>query len=215
MEFLTLVPIRPRRRGERRSLRTFPGASLRPSLAFNPRHRRLSTSTDAFQLHPAAEDTRVPVLSKPVLVRRRKKRFFRVVLEERRGRRRARRDDDDDDDDDAADARARAARLRRRRVALGAPRRRRRRGEEKLPKKRRRRRFRLPRARSPSLVLDRDERRAANAERANGRNREQDGDVTAADATRGDDGEDATRRRRRRRRSARVMSGFLLFFSRY
>ena len=37
-----LVPIRPRSRGERRSLRTFPGASLRPgSLAFNPRPRRL------------------------------------------------------------------------------------------------------------------------------------------------------------------------------
>jgi len=34
--YLTLVPIRPRRRGERRSLRTFPGASLRPHLAFNP-----------------------------------------------------------------------------------------------------------------------------------------------------------------------------------
>jgi U3 small nucleolar ribonucleoprotein protein IMP4 len=40
---LTLVPIRPRWRGERRSLRTFPGASLRPPLAFNPRPRRLST----------------------------------------------------------------------------------------------------------------------------------------------------------------------------
>ena len=52
--FYTLVPIRPRRRCERRSLRTFPGASLRPgSLAFNPRPRRLSTpSTDAFGLHP-------------------------------------------------------------------------------------------------------------------------------------------------------------------
>ena len=49
---LTLVPIRSRRRGERRSLRTLPGASLRPPLAFNPRHRRLSTPTDAFQLHP-------------------------------------------------------------------------------------------------------------------------------------------------------------------
>ena len=50
---LTLVPIRPRRRGERRSLRTFPGASLRPgSLAFNPRPRRLSTPSDAFELHP-------------------------------------------------------------------------------------------------------------------------------------------------------------------
>ena len=53
--YLTLVPIRPRRRGERRSLRTFPpGASLRPgSLAFNPdTPRRLSTPPDAFQLHP-------------------------------------------------------------------------------------------------------------------------------------------------------------------
>ena len=54
MFYLTLVPIRPRRRGERRSLRTFsPGVSLRPSpLAFNPRPRRLSTPTDAFELHP-------------------------------------------------------------------------------------------------------------------------------------------------------------------
>ena len=50
--FYTLVPIRPRRRGERRSLRTFPGVSLLPPPAFNPRPRRLSTSTDAFQLHP-------------------------------------------------------------------------------------------------------------------------------------------------------------------
>jgi len=50
--FYTLVPIRPRRRGERRSLRTFPGVSLRPHLAFNPRPRPLSTPTDAFQLHP-------------------------------------------------------------------------------------------------------------------------------------------------------------------
>ena len=41
---ITLVPIRPRRRGERRSLRTLlPGASLRPPLAFDPRPRRLST----------------------------------------------------------------------------------------------------------------------------------------------------------------------------
>ena len=47
--FYTLVPIRPRWRGGRRSLRTFPGASLRPHLAFNPRPRR---RTDAFQLHP-------------------------------------------------------------------------------------------------------------------------------------------------------------------
>ena len=50
--FYTLVPIRPRWRCERRSLRTLPGASLRPPLAFNPRPRRLSTPTDAFQLHP-------------------------------------------------------------------------------------------------------------------------------------------------------------------
>ena len=42
--FYTLVPIRPRSRGERRSLRTFAVVSLRPgSLAFNPRPRRLST----------------------------------------------------------------------------------------------------------------------------------------------------------------------------
>jgi len=40
---VTLVPIRPRRRGERRSLRTFPGVSLRPHHGFNPRPRRLST----------------------------------------------------------------------------------------------------------------------------------------------------------------------------
>jgi hypothetical protein len=42
--YLTLVPVRPRRRGGRQSLRTFPGVSLRPgSLAFNTRPRRLST----------------------------------------------------------------------------------------------------------------------------------------------------------------------------
>ena len=40
----TLVPIRPRWRGERRSLRTFAVVSLRPgSLAFDPLPRRLST----------------------------------------------------------------------------------------------------------------------------------------------------------------------------
>jgi hypothetical protein len=49
---LKLVPIRPRWRGERRSLRTLPGASLRPPLAFNPRPRCLSTPSDAFELHP-------------------------------------------------------------------------------------------------------------------------------------------------------------------
>jgi hypothetical protein len=43
---VTLVPVRPRRRGERRFLRTsLPGASLRPgSLGFNSRH----TPLDAF-----------------------------------------------------------------------------------------------------------------------------------------------------------------------
>jgi len=50
--FYTLVPIRPRPRGERHSLRTLPGVSLRPPLAFNPRPRRLSTPPDAFELHP-------------------------------------------------------------------------------------------------------------------------------------------------------------------
>ena len=46
-------PYDPVRRGERRSLRTFAVASLRPgSLAFNARPRRLSTPTDAFELHP-------------------------------------------------------------------------------------------------------------------------------------------------------------------
>jgi hypothetical protein len=41
--YLTLVPVRPRRRGERRFLRTFPVASLRRALSFNTRPRRLST----------------------------------------------------------------------------------------------------------------------------------------------------------------------------
>ena len=50
--FYTLVPIRPRWRGERRFLRTFAGVSLRLPLAFNPRPRCLSTSTDAFEFHP-------------------------------------------------------------------------------------------------------------------------------------------------------------------
>ena len=54
---IALVPIRPRSRGERRSLRTFsPGVSLRPgSLAFNPdtpRATPFNSASDAFQLHP-------------------------------------------------------------------------------------------------------------------------------------------------------------------
>ena len=60
----TLVPVRPRRRGERRSLRTLPGASLRPgSLGFNPRPRRLSTPTDAFQLHPDIRSYRTTLIA--------------------------------------------------------------------------------------------------------------------------------------------------------
>jgi hypothetical protein len=50
--YLTLIPIRARRRGERRSLRTLPGDSLLPPLAFDHRPRRLSTPSDAYELHP-------------------------------------------------------------------------------------------------------------------------------------------------------------------
>jgi len=56
----SLVPIRPRRRCERRSLRTFAVVSLRPgSLAFNPRPRRLSTTTltDSSRLSSITHDT--------------------------------------------------------------------------------------------------------------------------------------------------------------
>jgi hypothetical protein len=61
----TLVPIRPRWRGERRFLRTCPGVSLRSPPAFNPRHRRLSTPTDAFQLHPDVRSYRTALTSPP------------------------------------------------------------------------------------------------------------------------------------------------------
>ena len=50
--YLTLIPIRARRRGERRSLRTLPCDSLLPPLAFDHRPRRLSTPSDAHELHP-------------------------------------------------------------------------------------------------------------------------------------------------------------------
>ena len=60
--YLTLVPIRPRRRGERRSLRTLPGVSLRPPLAFNPRPRCLSTPLlTPLNSTPAATRRRVGV----------------------------------------------------------------------------------------------------------------------------------------------------------
>ena len=71
--YLTLVPIRSRRRGERRSLRTFAGASLRPHLAFNTRPRRLSTPSDAFELQ-GRRSTRpmMPSTSSPPSPRRRR-----------------------------------------------------------------------------------------------------------------------------------------------
>jgi len=76
--FYTLVPIRPRRRCERRSLRTFAVVSLRPgSLAFNPRPRRLSTPTDAFQLHPDVRSYRTAL-------RRRRRRETEVDARRRR-----------------------------------------------------------------------------------------------------------------------------------
>jgi hypothetical protein len=57
----TLVPIRPRSRGERRSSRTLPGVSLRPPLAFKPRPRRLSTPLltpfNSTRLHPGTTRT--------------------------------------------------------------------------------------------------------------------------------------------------------------
>eukprot|EP00982_Pelagococcus_subviridis_P015133 31379-Pelagococcus_subviridis.AAC.38 len=53
-----LVPIRPRSRGERRFLRTFPGVYLRPAIAFNPRPRCLSNPPDAFQLHQGEQSRR-------------------------------------------------------------------------------------------------------------------------------------------------------------
>jgi len=65
----TPVPIRPRRRGERRSLRTLPSVSLRPPPAFNPRPRRLSTPlltpfnstpTTAARTPPTARSPRGP-----------------------------------------------------------------------------------------------------------------------------------------------------------
>ena len=78
--FYTLVPIRPRRRGGRRSLRTLPGVSLRPPLGFNPRPRRLSTPL-------------TPLNSTPTFARRRgaRRRPSRRKLPPRSRRRRRRR----------------------------------------------------------------------------------------------------------------------------
>ena len=52
---LTLVPIRPRPRGERRSLRTLPGVRLSPPRVPRsqyPPSAPFNSTTDAFQLHP-------------------------------------------------------------------------------------------------------------------------------------------------------------------
>jgi cytochrome P450 len=49
--YLTLVPIRPRSRGERRSLRTFAVVSLRPRFQ-SPSSTPFNAASDAFQLHP-------------------------------------------------------------------------------------------------------------------------------------------------------------------
>ncbi len=68
--FYTLVPIRPRWRGERRSLRTFAVVSLRPAPAFSPRHRRLSAPTDAFELHPDIRSYRTALTPRMVRARR-------------------------------------------------------------------------------------------------------------------------------------------------
>jgi hypothetical protein len=59
--YLTLIPIRARRRGERRSLRTLPGDSLLPPLAFDHRPRRpsLPPLTDAAR-PPAPQRARAP-----------------------------------------------------------------------------------------------------------------------------------------------------------
>jgi superfamily II RNA helicase len=70
----TLVPIRPRWRGERRSLRTLPGTSLRPPHGFNTRPRRLSTPPDAFQLHPDFRLYRTALRDRRVGRRRRRRR---------------------------------------------------------------------------------------------------------------------------------------------
>ena len=65
--FYTLVPIRPRSRGERRSLRTFAVVPLRPGslafdpLAFDPRPRRLSTPPRRGHIDVAAAARRARV----------------------------------------------------------------------------------------------------------------------------------------------------------
>ena len=84
--FYTLVPIRPRWRGERRSLRTFPGASLRPPRAFNARPRRLSTPPDAFELHPDNRMPRKPPTkaTSPTRLRRRKKKKMKKKMKKKK-----------------------------------------------------------------------------------------------------------------------------------
>jgi hypothetical protein len=104
---LTLVPVRPRRRGERRSLRTFsPGVRLSsPTLRSQyPPSTPFNSASDAFQLHPDVRSYGPSTLS----------RVARVPVHRRRGRRVRERDEREEDD----------ARVRRRRVrgaAHGGP----------------------------------------------------------------------------------------------
>ena len=105
--FYTLVPIRPRRRCGRRSLRTFPSVSLRPPLAFNTRPRRLSTPTDAFELPP---DVRLYRTALSLGRRRRKSRRRGCARDAHAGP-----DARPQDDDRAVPAVARRARHRQRR----------------------------------------------------------------------------------------------------
>jgi len=107
---LTLVPVRPRRRGERRSLRTFsPGASISPPRVprwFQSRHTStpFNSASDAFQLHPDVRSYGPSTLS----------RVARVPVHRRRGRRVRERDEREEDD-------ARVRRRRVRRAAHGGP----------------------------------------------------------------------------------------------
>ena len=61
----TLVPIRPRPRGERRSLRTLPVASLRPPFAFNPHGVTFQLQLTPFNSTPTSLCMERPSVQKP------------------------------------------------------------------------------------------------------------------------------------------------------
>ena len=61
----TLVPIRPRPRGERRSLRTLPVASLRPPFAFNPHRVTFQLQLTPFNSTPTSLCMERPSVQKP------------------------------------------------------------------------------------------------------------------------------------------------------